>query len=355
MATRDPRDRFLEELEPLAVELREVEKEASDVAARTRQAGDEPGGDGIGFEIQADDGNCLRRVGRRPDGGRAHGEDHVGAEANRLRRVLAQPLLATTGEAIIDDDVLPLHVAELAKSTPKCLLWLEHHWRGGDRWNRVQLDNPEELGSLLRLGGQQIEEHEVGRRGPDLAEGVGAAVTFRDVEAVALHVKGEQLADVRLVLDDEHPAGHEGLILSAARLAHLENKGAVGSDPPAESRDKKARAEAVRTRQIRALLTEALEARQLPGWHDDLRAVCRPSPHPTAPRPGRLKSGLAANLALGRALRAGSRVILVYGSAAPSSSYSPQMENCARSRAGEPQVSTQRAPRLATRHYKTSQ
>src|SRR5207245_11153331 len=56
---------------------------------------------------------------------------------------------------------------------------------------------------------------------------VVAAARARDLEAVALQVEEDEVADVQLVLDDEHAARHVAAILPAARLPQLQDPGAL--------------------------------------------------------------------------------------------------------------------------------
>ena len=83
-------------------------------------------------------------------------------------------------------------------------------------------------------GGQhEVEQHEIRRGVSDLAQGFFAAARARDLVALALKVEEDEVADVPLVLDDEHTARHVAAILPAARLTELHDPGAIGRHPAA--------------------------------------------------------------------------------------------------------------------------
>ena len=74
-------------------------------------------------------------------------------------------------------------------------------------------------------GQHEVEEDEVGGRVLHLEERFLATARRQYLVAVTLQVKDHQIADVPLVLHDEHTAGHAGLILPAARFPQLEDPG----------------------------------------------------------------------------------------------------------------------------------
>src|SRR5215831_7110470 len=76
------------------------------------------------FDVDSDDGNRFRRIRARANGRGTDRKDHIRLKAHRFCGVLAQPLLATVGETVLDHDVLALDVPEVAESLPEHALLL---------------------------------------------------------------------------------------------------------------------------------------------------------------------------------------------------------------------------------------
>jgi hypothetical protein len=103
--------------------------------------------DGIRLKIHCNDRNRRRRVRRRPDGGRAHRQDHIRLEPDRFGCIFTKSRLAAGRESILDENALSLDVAEVAESLPEHFLW--RPLASGRNW--VQLDDPKDLRCRLCL------------------------------------------------------------------------------------------------------------------------------------------------------------------------------------------------------------
>jgi hypothetical protein len=88
-----------------------------------RETGDETASDWIRLKIHCNDRNRRRRVRRRPDGGRAHRQDHIRLEPDRFGCIFTKSRLAAGRESILDENALSLDVAEVAESLPEHFLW----------------------------------------------------------------------------------------------------------------------------------------------------------------------------------------------------------------------------------------
>jgi hypothetical protein len=91
-----------------------LDRQAGDVAARPRQAGDEAAADRIDRDRE-DDGDCRGRLLGGGDAG-ARGHHDVDLAAHELGRDLGEALVAAVGPAIVDRDRAALDPAELAKA-----------------------------------------------------------------------------------------------------------------------------------------------------------------------------------------------------------------------------------------------
>src|SRR3984893_15942051 len=111
---REVRDHFLEQFKPFCAKFRGKNRAARYVAPWVGQTGDQSGADRVNGG-RNDDRNCPGRIPGREGCGRRAGDDHVGMESNHLLRKLREPLCSTPRVSALDDEVLSLHVAELAQ------------------------------------------------------------------------------------------------------------------------------------------------------------------------------------------------------------------------------------------------
>src|SRR5262249_30227117 len=84
----------------------------------------------------------------------------------------------------------------------------QHHDRQGGG-ARVLAEAPADL-EPVHLRKHQVEENEIGQAQLDLAKRVGARPGLADMESLPLEMKREQVAEVRLVPDDQHATRHGG-------------------------------------------------------------------------------------------------------------------------------------------------
>jgi hypothetical protein len=109
---------FLEELQPLAGELRAQGAQARDVAPWVRQAGDEPLPNRI-TGARHHNRDRARGVLGRPDRVAAPRHDDVHLEPNQLGRQVGEPLVPPLRIPVLNDEVLALDVVELAQTLPE--------------------------------------------------------------------------------------------------------------------------------------------------------------------------------------------------------------------------------------------
>ncbi len=70
-------------------------------------------------------------------------------------------------------------------------------------------------------GQHQVEHQQVGRAAADLFDRLRTIARFLDAEAFALEVVADQLADIGLVLDDQHARARAAAFLGDSWLAHF--------------------------------------------------------------------------------------------------------------------------------------
>ena len=87
-------------------------------------------------------------------------DDEVDLQANQFCREVGQPVVLPFGPAVLDGEVLPLHVAEVVKTLPEGLHEVGVTSRGG----AAQESEPVDLGLRLRIGGERRGEEAAGQR-----------------------------------------------------------------------------------------------------------------------------------------------------------------------------------------------
>src|SRR5262245_45858385 len=81
----------------------------------------------------------------------ASGDDDVHVETDELRCEIGKPVFFALGKAVLDQDILPLHVAKLTQPILECLVvGFGERWCG---WSEQAY--PGDVGQLLRLGGKR--------------------------------------------------------------------------------------------------------------------------------------------------------------------------------------------------------
>jgi len=115
----DCRERLLEDVEPLGAQLRRQHGDPGHVAARAAETRHEPGLHGIDAAERHDDRDRPGRVSRRADGARSHRDDHVDIRPNQLGGQAREPAEVALRESILERDVLPRQVAQLAHRLPE--------------------------------------------------------------------------------------------------------------------------------------------------------------------------------------------------------------------------------------------
>src|SRR5262249_28344309 len=140
---------FLEQLKSFSAQVRRHSGHPSNVAPRFSQAGDVAGPDWITMQPE-DNGNGGRRSldSTRLRGRRRNDDVHV--EADQLGGKLRQSLGLALGIAVLDDDGLPLDVAQLSQTLAERLI------SGGVHRRDAHCENPDarHFPSLLRLDGE---------------------------------------------------------------------------------------------------------------------------------------------------------------------------------------------------------
>jgi hypothetical protein len=97
-----------------SIRLRDERAQAGDIAAWMRQRGDHADAQRLS-EGGHDDGDGRGGGFRGPRCRRSAGHDQVDAVAHQLRDELAETLPFAVGRAVLDVEVLPLHVSELTQ------------------------------------------------------------------------------------------------------------------------------------------------------------------------------------------------------------------------------------------------
>ena len=114
--TRDScRHRLLEEFEPLPLQLRRQRGQPGHVAAWLREARHEASRHRVPSD-RGDDRDGLGRVLGREGAGGAGREDDVRLETDKLVREDRMTFLLALRPLVPDDEILPLHVAELTEA-----------------------------------------------------------------------------------------------------------------------------------------------------------------------------------------------------------------------------------------------
>jgi plasmid stabilization system protein ParE len=114
-ADLDTAERFLTKAEAsISANIRQP----SDIASRASQAFDEAGANRVAGTPH-DNGDGAGRFLRRPDGLRWSGNDHIDSQLNQLLHQNRKAFVVALGEAPLDHQILPLHIAKLAHSPPE--------------------------------------------------------------------------------------------------------------------------------------------------------------------------------------------------------------------------------------------
>ena len=125
-----PRDHFLEQFQALLAQGDIETRQARNVATRPGETGDEPRPHRIG--------SIPRTIGMIWVASLAASavmglhDEHVNG-AHQVRRQLRQPGIISFGIAVLDSEVLALHVAQLAHTLLKCSYTALDRFRGGGR------------------------------------------------------------------------------------------------------------------------------------------------------------------------------------------------------------------------------
>jgi hypothetical protein len=104
-----------QELDLLTAQLRDIEEEAGEVAARLCHVLDPARLHRIGLEIDPYDRDRAGGVSRCAEGLRTRGVEHVDLESQQLVDERREPLEPPLGESVLHDDVLADCVAQLTQ------------------------------------------------------------------------------------------------------------------------------------------------------------------------------------------------------------------------------------------------
>ena len=89
-----------------------------DVAARPREAGDDARGNSVADAHHDDGYRCGSLLGRK--GSRcASGHEDVNLEPDQLGRQVGEAIKLPSAQPGLDDNVLPLHVAQITQALPQ--------------------------------------------------------------------------------------------------------------------------------------------------------------------------------------------------------------------------------------------
>ena len=159
------RDRILEQLEPFRRELGNEERVAGDVAARAREARDDPRSNGVG-DVGHDHRYRVRRGCLLRGEGARHRvrHDDIHLEPDELGGELGKTVILTLGKAKLDGDILALDVTQVAQSRPECID------ARGPRRGRGHSQKPDARDGRGRLLGEAMEwpPQERGHRNQEL-------------------------------------------------------------------------------------------------------------------------------------------------------------------------------------------
>jgi hypothetical protein len=150
----DPRglwNGLFEQIQVLHPQFNTLVRPPRDVAARTRQRGDQATPHRI-CDAPDDDGDCRGGLFGSQSRWRAGGEDHVHLEANKFRREFGQPLILSLGGPDLNGHVLALDPAEIVKPLPECL------HEGGARGAGFKISDPRDFPRLLRFSAERCDE-----------------------------------------------------------------------------------------------------------------------------------------------------------------------------------------------------
>ena len=111
---------FLQQREPLSVQLAGEGTQPGNVSPRPSQTDDEPILDGTVIGCH-DDRDAAGRLLRGIGGGRAARHDDVDFQPNQLGGELTKAIDPSFRQSVEDGDVLPLDVAKLAQTGAECL------------------------------------------------------------------------------------------------------------------------------------------------------------------------------------------------------------------------------------------
>jgi hypothetical protein len=111
---RRPGYDLLEDLQMLAAQLGKIEKQSSNVASRARDVRDQPGFNGIDFEVYPYDRDRTRRVPGGCQSPGAPGENHINFEACEFKCELGEKFGLIVRGSVLECDVPSLHVSGLA-------------------------------------------------------------------------------------------------------------------------------------------------------------------------------------------------------------------------------------------------
>jgi hypothetical protein len=144
------RHRLLDEFQPFRIQLWEKEGRSCDVSARACDTLYKASGHGIAG-YSHDDGNCCSRpLGcKAPRGTMRHDNPYV--EANKLGGKLRQVLVFAFSPSVLNYDILPLGISEIAQPLPERIEMLREVTRG----DRTQKSDASDLLWLLGARGER--------------------------------------------------------------------------------------------------------------------------------------------------------------------------------------------------------
>jgi hypothetical protein len=125
------------------------EEQPRDIAARPRQAGDEPALNRIGSRTEHNGEGPGRLLGGQ-GGGCARSHDDINLERNQFGRESGEPLGLPLGISVFDHDVTALDVTEVTQSLEEGLVYV-----GASGHVGRQVAYSSDLGRLLGLGGER--------------------------------------------------------------------------------------------------------------------------------------------------------------------------------------------------------
>src|SRR5262249_9088964 len=115
----ESRDCFAQQLKLLGAEISQLVRQASDIASRSRKAGDEAGADRV--SCHEDDRNNRRRLLCRQDRWRSRSDYAIDFEATELGGNPGEPLAASFRPAILDRDAATLDPPKFSQPLDKSI------------------------------------------------------------------------------------------------------------------------------------------------------------------------------------------------------------------------------------------